>query len=988
MTYSQLVEWYYTKKAKETNRIIPNQPKFDEIQRRRRLTYVGGYVKEPEAGIHENLAVIDFASLYPTIIATYNISTETLNCQCCKDDGYRVPGLLYWFCKKKQGFESEIIKELLFRRWKLKKKLKELPKGSHEYVVLNAKQLALKTVANSLHPDELVVLMDPNERVKLMKIGEFVDKFVKYKNKNGYEYGIPHGFKALCFDGFNLCFRKINRCIRHKCSSRMYKLVLASGRSVRVTEDHSVFTFVDGNIVPVAVSELKAGDYIVVPKKLSYNVKTIKSINLLEELERIDKELIKDLLVEIPCKGKYRLVLLNRLRILEALRKSDMFIKDISRASGLSVSAVSKHLKRLEKLKYVKLLRHTNGRKIYSITESGIKHMLFLKVFLKFAHYHFNPNKRGVYLIPFEKLKGVHKYAENVSSWKVGPINGVRIPVVLKVTPQLMRFLGYYVSEGHSRMFKNRNGGMSYDITLFNNRRKILEDMFECARSLSLNPVMKNRYVKISNKMAYILIEILKCGKNSYEKKVPWIVFSSPNELKNEFLKAYFLGDGHVLKERIIFFTTASKFLVNGLTLLLQQMGIKGIRISKEKNYYRIKVLESLPFVKVKNAERRVTPFVIPGFLIKNFLKDLGNREAYRKFGYAKRYCVSWRKFREFVNYYESLRGYSPELRKIFALNHGDLALDKIKEKKLIDSVDYVYDLSVEGTENFVGGLGLVCLHNSSYGYYAFPASKWYSKECAESTAAWGRYWIKKIESEAEENGFKVIYIDTDSCFIKLGNKTKEDILKFLEETNKKLPGIMRIDLEDFYVRGIFIPRGIAPGTAKKRYALLDEKGYLKIRGLEKVRRDWSELAKRTQEKVLRLILEKKDLKGAISYVREVIQKLKKLDVNLRDLVIYEQITKPLEEYKQISPHVIAARKLLNYGIPVGPGSVIGFVITKGSGSISQRAEPVEFVDLKSVDVDYYITNQVLPAALRVLRVLGVDEKQLLTPSGLDRFFT
>src|SRR4030067_3757221 len=105
-------------------RIIPNQPKLEEIQKRQQETYTGGYVKEPEAGLHENIAVIDFASLYPSISSTYNISIETLNCSCCRKDGHKVPELPLWFCKRKEGFESKVVKDLLTEREKLKKELK------------------------------------------------------------------------------------------------------------------------------------------------------------------------------------------------------------------------------------------------------------------------------------------------------------------------------------------------------------------------------------------------------------------------------------------------------------------------------------------------------------------------------------------------------------------------------------------------------------------------------------------------------------------------------------------------------------------------------------------------------------------------------------------------------------------------------------------------------------------------------------------------
>jgi DNA polymerase I/DNA polymerase-2 len=274
--------------------------------------------------------------------------------------------------------------------------------------------------------------------------------------------------------------------------------------------------------------------------------------------------------------------------------------------------------------------------------------------------------------------------------------------------------------------------------------------------------------------------------------------------------------------------------------------------------------------------------------------------------------------------------------------------------------------------------MALKTVANASYGYYGFAASKWYSKECAESITAFGRHWIKRIMEEAERKGFQTLYGDTDSAFLGLGKKSEKELLHFLDELNKELPGIMHIELEDFYQRGIFIPREVGGGVAKKRYALMDEKGNLKIRGLEKVRRDWSNLAKRIQEEILRLILGKKDIEGAVKLVKDGIRMLKNRQLELKDLVVYEQLTKPIGEYKLISPHISAAKKLMAKGIPVKAGSVVGFVIEKGSGSISQKAQPIEFADLKRIDIDYYIHHQILPASLRILKVLDVDEERLL----------
>ncbi|MFH1702460.1 MAG: DNA polymerase domain-containing protein [Nitrospirota bacterium] len=273
--------------------------------------------------------------------------------------------------------------------------------------------------------------------------------------------------------------------------------------------------------------------------------------------------------------------------------------------------------------------------------------------------------------------------------------------------------------------------------------------------------------------------------------------------------------------------------------------------------------------------------------------------------------------------------------------------------------------------------LAVKTVSNAMYGYFGFYGSKWYCYECAESAAAFGRFYIKKVIDEAEKEGFTVVYGDTDSLFVTSKNlEAKVEI--FLKKVNKDLPGIIKLDLQGIYKRGIFIPKGVGLGTAKKRYALIDKKGTLTVRGLEKVRRDWSNVAKNTQEKVLRLILEKKDVKGSIKYVRTVIRKLKKGEIPLKDLVIIEQLTKPLADYKKMSPHVSAARKMKERGNQLGIGMPILFVITKGKGSISDRAEPFEDVKIEDVDINYYINNQIMPASLRVLKVLDVREDNIL----------
>jgi len=84
----------------------------------------GGLVFQPKLGIFEDVAEIDFASMYPTIMATHNISPETVLCGCCENQ--RVPEARYTICEKREGIVPKTLQPILARRTWLKKMAKEL----------------------------------------------------------------------------------------------------------------------------------------------------------------------------------------------------------------------------------------------------------------------------------------------------------------------------------------------------------------------------------------------------------------------------------------------------------------------------------------------------------------------------------------------------------------------------------------------------------------------------------------------------------------------------------------------------------------------------------------------------------------------------------------------------------------------------------------------------------------------------------------------
>jgi len=82
----------------------------------------GGHIFEPLIGVFDQVVELDFSSMYPSLMANFNISSETLNCKCCKDDGtgVKVPGLDFHICSKREGIISKSIALPLKKRLKYK----------------------------------------------------------------------------------------------------------------------------------------------------------------------------------------------------------------------------------------------------------------------------------------------------------------------------------------------------------------------------------------------------------------------------------------------------------------------------------------------------------------------------------------------------------------------------------------------------------------------------------------------------------------------------------------------------------------------------------------------------------------------------------------------------------------------------------------------------------------------------------------------------
>ena len=102
-----------------------------------------GLVRTPEPGVYWNVYQVDFNSLYPTIIARFNLSGETVEPPSCSRRA-KPPGAPHWVCMDRRGVVAEVLGRLVERRARLKRALS----GAHgvEAGILRGRAEALKWI--------------------------------------------------------------------------------------------------------------------------------------------------------------------------------------------------------------------------------------------------------------------------------------------------------------------------------------------------------------------------------------------------------------------------------------------------------------------------------------------------------------------------------------------------------------------------------------------------------------------------------------------------------------------------------------------------------------------------------------------------------------------------------------------------------------------------------------------------------------------------
>lgn len=274
---------------------------------------------------------------------------------------------------------------------------------------------------------------------------------------------------------------------------------------------------------------------------------------------------------------------------------------------------------------------------------------------------------------------------------------------------------------------------------------------------------------------------------------------------------------------------------------------------------------------------------------------------------------------------------------------------------------------------------------NSLYGQLGAPTSPVFMPELAAATTAVGRQMLLKLRDFAQTHaGARVIYGDTDSCFMVFesacaNNRDPVGRIAASVEAGKACSEAFREHIpapHDAEYEKTFSPFIL---MSKKRYAgnlyeSADSAPRRASMGIVLRRRDNADIVKRVYGRVIDLVMDR-DVAGATEYARTELVKLVKGQVDMSELTISKTLRAPSA---YVDPdriaHVVLAKRM-NAREPgsapnIGERMPYVHVVAKKGTLQGDRIEHPEYLKGAKIDYGHYLTNQLMKPLGQLFAVL------------------
>jgi DNA polymerase I len=342
------VDWLLLSEAKKVGEVAPNAAEVAE-------TYEGAFVIEPERGLHENVAELDFASMYPSIMVAFNISPDTLS----PNGEYIAPEVGYRFKKQPDGFFKRILISLIKRRQEIKKIMKNMNENDPNYKLLDIKQQTLKILTNSFYG----YMGWGGARWYCKACAEATTAWGRHFIKTSAKIAEQMGFKVLYGDTDSIFVSKPVGI--EELKKEVDKLI------ERISKELPVQIELDELFKTIFFVEKKRYAGLTIEGKILVRGLEVRRGDWCELAKRAQKEVIEILLRERNPEKAMKLVS----RIIEDIRKGNVKLEDIVIYKGLTkkpskYEAIQAHVKAAKKAEEIGIF-YPVGSKIGYIVVKG-----------------------------------------------------------------------------------------------------------------------------------------------------------------------------------------------------------------------------------------------------------------------------------------------------------------------------------------------------------------------------------------------------------------------------------------------------------------------------------------------------------------------------------------------------------------------------------------------------------------------------------------
>ncbi|MHA1927952.1 MAG: DNA polymerase domain-containing protein, partial [Candidatus Thorarchaeota archaeon] len=498
--------------------------------------FKGAIVIDPVAGVHFNATVLDFASLYPTIMKKHNISYETVDCPhdiCRNATDNRVPETEHWTCKLNKGMISQTIgffRDTRVKWFKGRSKDKTLDEQTRNWSVVVEK--ALKVYINACLPyHEEIVIRNQEGIICKRKIGTIEQEW-----KGKEVLSICNDFSSDQF-GASIFVPIIG--FRKSGNAKILKIQLHDGRIFQCTPNH---------VVPTLIRR---------PSRSKSRIGLESEFSIEEEFAE-DLELNDELL--ILGNGQ-----------LSTKPPNEIFIPDSIESQNLTIGMKRADFKRIaykfgqstdsELIQMMnKEFRYAKGSKVYKARWNKLSNRA--KDIIR--------RDAGTVIPMYVKMTRNTGLYKEAGKWQ---------NIVQPLSDEFFAFLGWYISEGTAGV--NRMSISQYLHVHPQNYAAICSIIttmgWPCA-------TYSDKDIVVHSNVLTAVVETL-CGKGSKNKRIPIDLL----DLRRAkiLLDAYFEGDGNFNIRGNKRYSTSSEQLARDLVFLLGTQG-KYVSIHSEPEMYRI----------------------------------------------------------------------------------------------------------------------------------------------------------------------------------------------------------------------------------------------------------------------------------------------------------------------------------------------------------------------------------------------------------------